>query len=61
MPESNKQENVNTTAILDKIVDKLYDYNSNPQSEFEEKVKMQADSLKQVLYLHADHSSKEPW
>ena len=49
MQESNNQEkvNTNTKAIIDKIVDNLYDYNSNPQSDFEKDVILQADYLKE--------------
>ena len=42
----NKPTKVNTQAIIDRIVDKLYDYNSNPQSEFEKELNKKSESIK---------------
>ena len=49
MQEADAKEvkKVNTSAIIDKIVDSLYDYNSNPQSDFEKEVNLQAGYLKE--------------
>lgn len=45
--DAKEVKKVNTSAIIDKIVDSLYDYNSNPQSDFEKEVNLQAGYLKE--------------
>lgn len=45
--DAKEVKKVNTSAIIDKIVDTLYDYNNNPQSDFEKEVNLQAEYLKE--------------
>lgn len=45
--DAKEVKKVNTSAIIDKIVDTLYDYNNNPQSDFEKEVNLQAGYLKE--------------
>ncbi len=47
MSETDKTQKKNTKAILDEIIDTLYDYNSVTESPFEKEVKLQADYLKE--------------
>ena len=59
MSETNKTTQTNTKAILDKIIDSLYDYNSVTESPFEKEVRLQADYLKDHTKKMVDKDKKK--